>query len=99
MSVQAARLSDDITLCTIELQSRNNISNVPFDHTHRAASAQHGSLPTNDELREEAINVNAVEQLQKWNNPRSNISRTFATFLTFAIMGATDAAYGVCYYV
>lgn len=33
--------------------------------------------------------------LEKWNQPRINIHRTFATFWSFLVMGANDAAYGV----
>lgn len=33
--------------------------------------------------------------LEKWNQPRVNIHRTFATFWSFLVMGANDAAYGV----
>lgn len=32
--------------------------------------------------------------LEKWNQPRINIHRTFATFWSFLVMGANDAAYG-----
>lgn len=37
----------------------------------------------------------AVGVVEKWNEPRSNIYRTFATFWSFLVMGANDAAYGV----
>ena len=33
--------------------------------------------------------------LEKWNEPSVNVSRLFATFWSFVIMGANDAAYGV----
>ncbi|CAG8172695.1 unnamed protein product [Penicillium nalgiovense] len=33
--------------------------------------------------------------LEKWNQPRINIHRTFATFWSFLVMGANDAAYGL----
>lgn len=33
--------------------------------------------------------------LEKWNHPRINICRIFATFWSFLVMGANDAAYGV----
>jgi hypothetical protein len=33
--------------------------------------------------------------LEKWNQNRLNIYRTFATFWCFLVMGANDAAYGV----
>lgn len=39
-----------------------------------------------------AVVVHAIE---KWNEPTVNISRLFATFWAFVIMGANDAAYGV----
>ena len=39
--------------------------------------------------------VTAVEALQRWNSPKVNKYRTFATFYTFVVMGANDAAYGV----
>lgn len=37
----------------------------------------------------------AVSQLQKWNFPRINMWRVFATFYSFIILGLNDAAYGV----
>lgn len=33
--------------------------------------------------------------LEKWNQPRINAYRSFATFWSFLVMGANDAAYGV----
>ncbi|EXJ94087.1 hypothetical protein A1O1_02480 [Capronia coronata CBS 617.96] len=36
----------------------------------------------------------STPQLQKWNSPRINIYRCFATFYSFVILGANDAAYG-----
>jgi hypothetical protein len=33
--------------------------------------------------------------LEKWNQSRTNIQRTLATFWCFMVMGANDAAYGV----
>jgi hypothetical protein len=37
----------------------------------------------------------ATEVLQRWNHPRSNMFRVFATFWSLLVMGANDAAYGV----
>lgn len=37
----------------------------------------------------------AVDVVEKWNEPRSNVYRTFATFSSFIVAGANDAAYGV----
>lgn len=36
---------------------------------------------------------------EKWNEPSVNALRTFATFWSFVIMGANDAAYGVSFSV
>lgn len=33
--------------------------------------------------------------LERWNEPSVNVSRVFATFWSFVVMGANDAAYGV----
>ncbi len=36
----------------------------------------------------------STPQLQKWNSPRLNMWRCLATFYSFTILGANDAAYG-----
>jgi hypothetical protein len=38
----------------------------------------------------------AVNALQKWNHPRSNMSRVFACFWSFLVVGMNDGSYGVC---
>jgi hypothetical protein len=37
----------------------------------------------------------AVDALQKWNYPRSNKGRFFATLFAFILFGLNDSAYGV----
>ena len=37
----------------------------------------------------------AISTLEKWNYPRHNIGRLMATFWSFVVSGANDAAYGV----
>lgn len=37
--------------------------------------------------------------VEKWNEPRINIYRTFATFWSFVILGANDAATGVSRFI
>jgi hypothetical protein len=37
----------------------------------------------------------AVEVLQKWNSPRINMLRVFATFWSFFVVGMNDGSYGV----
>jgi hypothetical protein len=39
--------------------------------------------------------IEAFPVLEKWNQSRTNIQRTLATFWCFMVMGANDAAYGV----
>ena len=39
----------------------------------------------------------ASEVLPRWNHPRKNIIRVASTFWAMLIMGANDAAYGVCF--
>lgn len=50
----------------------------------RGTSNEPDTLPQADALPQE-----------RWNNPRSNILRTIATFWAFLVMGANDSAYGV----
>ncbi|KAI9794358.1 MAG: hypothetical protein M1816_005427 [Peltula sp. TS41687] len=38
--------------------------------------------------------ITAVPALQKWNSSRANIYKLLATFFSFVLMGANDAAYG-----
>lgn len=41
------------------------------------------------------IPLDAVEALQKWNEPRINMWRVFATYFSFFVFGMNDGAYGV----
>jgi hypothetical protein len=36
-----------------------------------------------------------AREVERWNYPRSNVYKTFATFWAFLVMGANDSAYGV----
>lgn len=38
----------------------------------------------------------AIPAVEKWNEPRRNSYRLGAAFWCFLVMGANDAAYGVC---
>ena len=42
-----------------------------------------------------AVPSTAVPSLQKWNSSKANMWRLFATFFSFVLIGANDAAYGV----
>ena len=52
-------------------------------------------------VTQEANNANStpatvVSPPQRWNHPRINMWRSFASFFGFVIMGLNDSAYGVC---
>ena len=101
MSLHLGRPNCESSLGSIELQPRINTINLPTISPSTSEPARQETVHTGNELLPEvtAVNLeNTVVQLQRWNNPRSNIPRTFTTFLSFAIMGATDAAYGVRLY-
>ncbi|KAK4574556.1 hypothetical protein LTR86_001397 [Recurvomyces mirabilis] len=51
----------------------------------------HGNDDRNETLPSPTI---AAEHLERWNYPRKNMWRVFATFWSFLIMGANDATYG-----
>jgi hypothetical protein len=36
----------------------------------------------------------AAERLERWNQSRTNMYRTFSAFWSFVVMGSNDAAYG-----
>lgn len=61
---------------------------------------QHDQIPlapgnTNDDPAEFLPQPSTtISVVQRWNSPRVNIQRTFATFWAFIVMGANDAAYG-----
>lgn len=60
-----------------------------------SSDTQVQSKPNNDPsefLPQPSTTVTAKE---RWNHPKVNMWRTFATFFAFILMGANDAAYGV----
>ncbi|GMG25948.1 unnamed protein product [Aspergillus oryzae] len=48
--------------------------------------------PTPEKSAQQAKPV--FKEAERWNHPRSNILKTLATFWSFLVMGANDAAYG-----
>lgn len=55
-------------------------------------------LPPSEHSRTESGNNSSEDgfaALEKWNEPRINAYRSFATFWSMLVMGANDAAYGV----
>lgn len=73
--------------------SQTNIELQPIE----AANDQAPLSPKNNDpaefLPQPSTTVSVVE---RWNHPHINVQRTLATFFAFIIMGANDAAYGVC---
>jgi hypothetical protein len=55
------------------------------------------TLPPSERSRTESSETSheGFAALEKWNEPRINAYRSFATFFSFLVMGANDAAYGV----
>ena len=56
------------------------------------------ALPPSEQSRTNSENDSSEDgfaALEKWNEPRINAYRSFATFWSMLVMGANDAAYGV----
>lgn len=86
--------------CVVELESQvkptNNNHHTTIPGTTLQTTPDHSQIEV---LASSTSNTDtpssAVTALEKWNHPRSNVYRTFATFWSFFVMGANDAAYGV----
>jgi hypothetical protein len=62
---------------------------------HSQSGENLGSI-TLEDVRQDAMPPSqAVEALQRWNFPRINMWRVFATFWSFLIVGMNDGSYGV----
>lgn len=68
------------------VRSDNNVTRK--DHADADAHRVESTSPPDD----------TESLLPRWNHPRSNIFRVFATLWVFLVMGANDAAYGVRYH-
>ncbi|CAI7677742.1 hypothetical protein N7533_003379 [Penicillium manginii] len=55
------------------------------------------TLPPSERSRTDSSETSheGFAALEKWNEPRINAYRSFATFFSFLVMGANDAAYGL----
>jgi hypothetical protein len=66
------------------------------ERPRRSASDSNGSVAGRSSAGDDVLPPDgAVTAVQQWNKPRLNMWRVFATFGSFALMGANDAAYGV----
>ncbi len=65
-----------------------------FDNT--SGSPQKLGISDLENIRTDVLPPqDAVEALQRWNSPRINMWRVFATFWSFLILGMNDGSYGV----
>ncbi|KAK4952875.1 hypothetical protein LTR66_013716, partial [Elasticomyces elasticus] len=73
--------------------SQNGKHKNSFQSARRSVGHQIG---TEEDDRNESLPspTTASVPLQKWNHPRRNVYRIFATFWAFVVMGMNDAAYG-----
>lgn len=62
-------------------------------HTNHIALEAPGDHSVTDTFGDDT--PDGFPALEKWNTPRINIFRSFATWWSFLVMGANDAAYGV----
>jgi hypothetical protein len=96
----STRNATGTSTCAIELQKSR--SEVPDSRQYSTGKGKdHDGLADETGQRlgsspeEPPTGVEVAHSLEKWNAPAHNIPRTFATFLSFVVMGANDAAYGV----
>lgn len=78
------------TICMTQLELDTGPSGV--QPTPQRALESTGPVNGGDDPPATAANA-----LEKWNYPRHNIPRLIATFWSFIVSGANDAAYGVCH--
>lgn len=81
------------TTCVIELQSP--LQSERQHSTGNDINEDRDETGQTFDSSEEPPTGAVVHALEKWNAPARNIPRTLATFWSFVIMGANDAAYGV----
>jgi hypothetical protein len=79
---------DSIGIDTIQLAPFPRPLKEEVQRTIRTADPENGE--------EEATPPStAIDALQKWNYPRVNMWRVFATFWSFFVVGMNDGSYGV----
>lgn len=73
--------------CVVQEQPQQTAheTNITLEALPREVSATESPSDDSDGFR----------ALERWNQPRINIYRSFSTFWSFLVMGANDAAYGV----
>lgn len=76
-----------------------SITSIELEHQDRPDESSPGSVHrvstgAGQDPIEAPPPQTAVTSRQQWNQPRVNVYRVLATFVSFVIMGANDAAYG-----
>lgn len=100
MTMTSNRLDPSISgleLKSKDPPSKSDLRRSPSTYTPTPDSnTDETPTPENDDIRNDLPPPsNAVEVLPRWNRPRSNMWRVFATFYAFFLFGLNDGAYGV----
>jgi hypothetical protein len=91
----ASTTTSVIELQTLPLQQQKVLDSVTSRNASSTSiSRRLGELGEVDENNHPTDNVK--DQLQQWNRPRINIARLISACWGFIVMGANDAAVGVC---
>ena len=87
---------DHITIMSV-VQLETIVENPRDAGAPQTASSRSGrTLGSEPAIDDGNAPSTAVSALERWNYPRHNILRLMATFWSFVVSGANDAAYGVC---
>lgn len=81
----------------IELQDVLSYLQTPHDNNKSGPSLQISDRQSQNDDPVESLpspTTQAAEKLERWNQSRTNVYRTFAAFWSFVVMGSNDAAYG-----
>jgi hypothetical protein len=91
LTITQAGPSSEVVVPAIELQ---NMGRDPIRTSEEGRKL--GDTTGVSDIRDDIeVPIDAVEALQKWNEPRINMWRVFATYFSFFVFGMNDGAYGV----
>lgn len=86
--------------CVIEPSIRLQDISTSLQHPQEAKTAPGLKISDRKSQDDDPIEslpsptTQAAERLERWNQSRTNVYRTFAAFWSFVVMGSNDAAYG-----
>lgn len=80
----------------IELQEVSSYLQKPQDAKATLGQKVSDQVTQEDDPVEDlpSPTTQAAEKLERWNQSKTNLYRTFAAFWSFIVMGSNDAAYG-----